>query len=354
MKKLLAILACALLLASAVPAPADEAADPVVCIRVENAGDIYVELYPSVAPVTVENFLSLVDSGFYDGLTFHRVISGFMVQGGDPKGNGTGGSDRTIKGEFAANGVPNDLKHARGVISMARSQDMDSASSQFFIMHADASHLDGNYAAFGRVIAGMGVVDRLCITTAVADGNGTVVPGHAPVIESARRADRSEAALAQQREEANGKGGSAFTDPVSGLSFTVPEGYSLTQCANGNAVFSPDGGSEGYIAMMALDYYTYVAGISNPDSASLGFARADMGTAFFSKESFMNVLSVTDESLLSEVEIGGRAVYRAEAPQGETPAVAFAGAESGVIYVLQGPASAEAALTALLETISVP
>lgn len=132
-----------------------------VQIEMEDGGIIKLELYPDVAPITCENFVKLAKEGFYDGLTFHRVVSGFMIQGGDPEGNGTGGSDETIKGEFSANGVENNLSHTRGVISMARSQDMDSASSQFFICHADSPHLDGNYAAFGRVTEGMDVVDAI-------------------------------------------------------------------------------------------------------------------------------------------------------------------------------------------------
>lgn len=125
-------------------------------------GDVfYVELYPEVAPNTVNNFISLVNKGFYNGLCFHRVIEGFMIQGGDPKGNGTGGPGYTIRGEFSKNGFKNDLKHKRGVISMARSMMPNSAGSQFFIMHADAPHLDGQYAAFGQVIDGMDVIDKI-------------------------------------------------------------------------------------------------------------------------------------------------------------------------------------------------
>lgn len=124
-------------------------------------GDIRAELYPDVAPVTVKNFTDLIKRGFYDGLTFHRVIAGFMIQGGCPKGDGTGGPGYHIKGEFAANGVKNALKHTRGVLSMARAMDPDSAGSQFFIMHADAPHLDGQYAAFGKVTSGMDAVDAI-------------------------------------------------------------------------------------------------------------------------------------------------------------------------------------------------
>ncbi|MGI5966464.1 MULTISPECIES: peptidylprolyl isomerase [Anaerotruncus] len=132
-----------------------------VTIQMENGKEIKIELYPNVAPVTVENFKKLVQEGFYDGLIFHRVISGFMIQGGCPEGTGMGGPGYQIKGEFAQNGVKNDLKHTRGVISMARSARPDSAGSQFFIMHADAPHLDGQYAAFGKVVEGMDVVDEI-------------------------------------------------------------------------------------------------------------------------------------------------------------------------------------------------
>ena len=135
-----------------------------VQIEMENGGVIKLELYPDIAPITVENFVGLVKDGFYDGLIFHRVIKGFMIQGGDPDGNGTGGSGKTIKGEFAINGVENNLSHLRGVISMARSKKYDSASSQFFICHADSTFLDGQYAAFGKVVEGMDVVDEIAET----------------------------------------------------------------------------------------------------------------------------------------------------------------------------------------------
>ena len=139
-------------------------------IEMQDGGVMIAELYEDVAPLTVDNFLSLANKGFYDGLTFHRVIPGFMIQGGCPKGNGTGGPGYHIKGEFSANGVKNDLKHTRGVLSMARAAQPDSAGSQFFIMHADAPHLDGQYAAFGKVIEGLEVVDRIAsVRTDYAD-----------------------------------------------------------------------------------------------------------------------------------------------------------------------------------------
>lgn len=132
-----------------------------VVIEMENGKTIEIELYPEIAPISCENFEKLVKQGFYDGLTFHRVIPGFMIQGGCPKGNGTGGPGWQIKGEFAANGVKNNLKHTRGVLSMARSMMPNSAGSQFFIMHEDAPHLDGQYAAFGKVVSGMDAVDEI-------------------------------------------------------------------------------------------------------------------------------------------------------------------------------------------------
>ncbi|GIN56455.1 peptidylprolyl isomerase [Lederbergia ruris] len=135
--------------------------NPIVTIEMEDGGTIKVELDPNVAPNTVANFVSLVEDQFYDGLIFHRVIPGFMIQGGDPNGNGTGGPDYSIAGEFSSNGVENNLKHERGVISMARTQDPDSAGSQFFIMVEDATHLDGEYAAFGKVTEGMEIVDQI-------------------------------------------------------------------------------------------------------------------------------------------------------------------------------------------------
>ena len=132
-----------------------------VVIEMENGKKIKIELYPEIAPVSVENFEKLVKQGFYNGLTFHRVIPGFMIQGGCPEGTGMGGPGWHIKGEFAANGFKNDLKHTRGVLSMARSSMPDSAGSQFFIMHEDAPHLDGQYAAFGKVVEGIEVVDEI-------------------------------------------------------------------------------------------------------------------------------------------------------------------------------------------------
>jgi len=163
-----------------------DANEKIVVIEMENGGLIEIELYPDQAPITVNNFLGLVESGFYKDIIFHRVIKGFMIQGGDPTGTGTGGSGTNIKGEFKQNGVDNTIKHERGVISMARSQNKDSASSQFFIMHANSSHLDGAYAAFGKVISGMEVVDAIA-DVKVNSSDKPLVP---QVIKEARIEDR--------------------------------------------------------------------------------------------------------------------------------------------------------------------
>ena len=152
-------------------------------ITVRDYGTIKLELDASVAPITVENFVKLAQSGFYDGLTFHRIMDGFMIQGGDPDGNGTGGSDEKIKGEFSKNGVPNPISHVKGVISMARSNDPDSASSQFFITVADSTFLDGSYAAFGRVTEGMEVAEKIAKDAKPVDNNGTIPADQQPVIE---------------------------------------------------------------------------------------------------------------------------------------------------------------------------
>ena len=152
-------------------------------IEMQDGNVMKGELYPEVAPITVENFVNLIKNNFFDGLIFHRVIPGFMIQGGDPNGDGTGGSEENIKGEFSNNGVDNDISHTRGTISMARASDPDSASSQFFIVQADSTFLDGDYAGFGHVTEGMDIVDMICEDAKPTDDNGTIPSDQQPVIE---------------------------------------------------------------------------------------------------------------------------------------------------------------------------
>lgn len=183
MKKLLTIL-CSFVLCISLFGCQKETKNYIAKIEVEDYGTITLKLEGKKAPITVQNFVDLAKSGFYDGLTFHRIIKGFMIQGGDPNGNGTGGSDKTIKGEFKDNGVKNNIKHKRGVISMARSSDYDSASSQFFIMQEDNDSLDGQYAAFGHVTKGMKIVDKICEDADPMDDNGTIAESKQPVIKT--------------------------------------------------------------------------------------------------------------------------------------------------------------------------
>lgn len=195
--KYIAVSLCALVLISALVTLIVMVSRPYYAtIEVENYGTIVVKLNKSEAPITVKNFVSLAEDGFYDGLTFHRIIEGFMMQGGCPKGNGTGGNvdengkEINIKGEFSKNGVNNTISHSRGVISMARSGGKpeadyyNTASSQFFIVHKDSTHLDGNYAAFGYVVSGMEVVDKICTEAKPTDNNGTIPKAAQPVIKS--------------------------------------------------------------------------------------------------------------------------------------------------------------------------
>ena len=160
--------------------------NPIATITMKDGGVMKLELYPDMAPNTVKNFIALANAGFYDGLTFHRIYAGFMIQGGDPEGNGTGGPGYSIKGEFAANGVDNTISHKRGVISMARAQDPDSAGSQFFIMHADGPFLDGQYAAFGMLVEGYPTLDAIAATPTTYQGREKSLPLVDVVIESIR------------------------------------------------------------------------------------------------------------------------------------------------------------------------
>ncbi len=183
MKKIVKII-CAFALCMSLSACSSSTKNYIAKIVVKDYGTITVKLDGKTAPITVQNFVDLAKSGFYDGLTFHRIIKGFMMQGGDPNKDGTGGSDKTIKGEFKENGVKNKISHKRGVISMARSSDYDSASSQFFIMQEDQTSLDGQYAAFGHVIKGMKVVDKICDDADPMDDNGTIAESKQPIIKT--------------------------------------------------------------------------------------------------------------------------------------------------------------------------
>lgn len=158
-------------------------------IDVQDYGTIKIELYADIAPETVTNFINLANEGFYNGLTFHRIMDGFMIQGGDPEGTGRGGSGKTITGEFSGNGIENSISHVRGTVSMARSKDMNSASSQFFIVQTDSLFLDGQYAGFGTVTEGMEIVDQICIDTPVTDDNGSVNAEDQPIITEIRIID---------------------------------------------------------------------------------------------------------------------------------------------------------------------
>ncbi len=351
MRILSGILALILLLTLSFSAvSAETAADaPVVVLRVADYGDIYLELYPDLAPVTVENFLSLVDSGFYNGLTFHRIISGFMAQGGCPLGNGTGNSGKNIKGEFSSNGVDNPLKHERGVLSMARSSDPDSASCQFFIMHADAPHLDGSYAAFGRVLSGMGVVDALCLNTNVTDSNGTVPKEDQPVITEIIRADRAEAEAAAAREAENGAEGGVFDDPVSGLSFPLPEGWRLQSCEDGTAVFT-DGTS--VFSVNTLDFWRRLGKAAQAQYTAAGHPRETLTTETFKRDAFASAVGMAEDQL-SEKTVNGILWLSASAEQNGTARHCRLGAVNGTVVILAGDEKAAPAMEAVLAALTV-
>ena len=322
---------------------------PVVVLHIAEYGDIYAELYPETAPVTVENFLRLVDSGFYDGLTFHRIIAGFMAQGGDPQGNGTGGSGANIKGEFASNGVDNPVKHERGVLSMARSGNPDSASSQFFIMHADAPHLDGSYAAFGRVLSGMGIVDAICLNAHVTDSNGTVPREDQPVITGAARADRAEAEAAAAREAENGAEGGVFDDPVTGLSFPVPEGWRLLSCGNGSAAFT-DGTA--VFSLSTMDIWRQLGKSGQAQYAAAGYTRDALTTGAFRRSAFAGTAGVAEDQLTEKTVNGSLWLAAAAEKDGETRHC-YAGAVNGTVIVLAGNEGAVPAMEAVLATLAV-
>ena len=316
-----------------------DAFDPLVRITVRGQGglygDIYAMLYPEYAPVTVENFLKLVDQKFYDGLTFHRIISGFMIQGGDPKANGTGGSPDKIKGEFSANGVDNPLSHVRGVLSMARSQDMDSASSQFFIMHADSTYLDGSYAAFGEVLAGQWVVDRICQETPVEDSNGAVTAAHQPVIESIRVVDMDEVDRAYRDEYMNGAGGMVFNDRVSPLSFPVVNGWNKVAEGPYHVTFLYGDQTLEQEPILQLARYNNWDPLPDATRAAMENARRTqdtLDTDAFGKSSLVSPTGLA-EDLFTEEEHSGVKFYTAQAQMGASRVTYFVGANDGYVYL---------------------
>ena len=328
-------LSCALTLAVGALAEAEERV--YVRIEVQDHGVIYAELYPEYAPITVANFLSLVDRQFYDGLTFHRIISGFMVQGGDPLGNGTGGSGQNIKGEFSANGVDNPLAHERGVLSMARSSNMDSASSQFFIMHREAPHLDGQYAAFGRVVCGIAVVDRLCQSTPVQDSNGTVLREDQPVITSVRRAEAEEVRQAMMAEEQNGLSGQLYQDPLSPLSFLVPEGWNRSGEAGNPVHFVHEDGKT--LILLSQNSWGALPAATKAGLAQKGVSQEDLDTDAFDRDRLISAIT-PDPAQATEEEHSGIKFYTAEAVA-EEPAVYYIGARDGYVYALAFSGSRE-------------
>lgn len=228
-----------------------------VQMDITNYGSIVMELDADAAPATVTNFINLVQESFYNGLTFHRIIDGFMMQGGDPEGNGTGGSEFAIPGEFSSNGFENPISHVRGTVSMARSKKPDSASSQFFIVHQDATTLDGSYAAFGKVLYGMEVVDAICTNAVVTDNNGTVPAEYQPVINSIRILGKEAIDIMKQQEIAN------LPDPTATISFapiSSTEGLTLADTWN------IDENGQTYILF------------SSADLLSLGIYKTDLST----------------------------------------------------------------------------
>ena len=353
-RRIIAFLVCLLMAAPAVFAGAEsaEAELPVVRISVEGYGDLYAELYPETAPKTVANFLALVDRGFYNGLTFHRIISGFMIQGGDPLGNGTGGSEETIPGEFSANGVENPLAHTRGVLSMARSSDMNSASSQFFIMHQDASHLDGNYAAFGQVLAGMNIVDAICRDTPVTDNNGTVLSADQPVMREVVRVPRAEAEEAVAREAENGHNG-LYRDSVLGFSFPVPEGWTLQPSSGSGLLFTREGDDITAIQLVAQDLWRQFGAESRSVLEAQGATREAVNTSFLG-ESLQQAVTGPEGLTYTEAEYSGYLFYSGTAPESDPTFHVRIGAVAGRLLCMIGYTDAAAeAMDQMLNQLSL-
>lgn len=332
-KYLFGLLAFVLAIGLALPGAAEEFGGNAEYIRitVKDYGDIYGELYSEIAPVTVDNFIRLVNQGFYDGLTFHHIVSGFMIQGGDPNGNGTGGSPDKIKGEFSRNGVNNPLLHDRGVLSMARSADMNSASSQFFILHSDSPHLDGSYAAFGRVLAGMWIVDKICQSTPVQDNNGSVAKDDQPVIDRIQVCTKEEATAAKAAEAAIGRGGGVFQDRLSSLSFTVPEGWHMVSDIQGQASFEKDESDLQFIVVRSNQWDPLPA-VYKANYTSRGITREKLNTSAFTKESLVGMIGGKAEDYTQETH-SDISFYTAEQQTRLGLFTYFVGAKNGYVYL---------------------
>ncbi|MBQ9263672.1 MAG: peptidylprolyl isomerase [Clostridia bacterium] len=357
MKKGLCLFLTLMLAAMLLPALAEDGKTetPYIRITVKDYGDLYAELYPDIAPITVENFLKLVNEKFYDGLTFHRIISGFMIQGGDPLGNGTGGSSEQIKGEFSSNGVNNPLSHARGVLSMARSNAPDSASSQFFIMHQDSTYLDGNYAAFGKVLSGLWIVDKICQATPVQDNNGTVLKEDQPIIESIRMATRAEVDGAMAAEAANGASGTVYHDLLSNLSFPVPEGWNKYADAAAQTIFVHAAALNRPIFLLRYNQWDSLSAAYKQYFAEQNMTRQDMDTQAFKKDSLISLTGL-DPADFTEETHSGVLFYTGEKTAEDDPAVYYVGAHDAYIYLFAfGGTRADALygdLTAILDRLA--
>ena len=315
---------------------------PVVRIDIDGWGTVYAELYPEIAPISVANFLALADRDFYRGTTFHRIISGFMIQGGASSRENL----PPIKGEFAANGVDNPLLHERGVLSMARTSVMDSATSQFFIMHQTSPHLDGQYAAFGRVLAGMDVVDRICAMTPVTDSNGSVAAPDQPVITAVARADRAEAEAAAEAERHNGESGGLFRDAATTVSCRVPEGWAFAGREQGMNVFS-DGG-EGEILLAASDWWKNITAGQRTQMMQQGATRDVLVTEVFERDSIIGAMG-GDPAKFAEEGHNGMTWYAGEV---EGQGCVWVAVDRGLILMAMcAPENADT-LRGMLDTLS--
>ena len=334
MKKGLCLFLTLMLAAMLLPALAEDGKTetPYIRITVKDYGDLYAELYPDIAPITVENFLKLVNEKFYDGLTFHRIISGFMIQGGDPLGNGTGGSSEQIKGEFSSNGVNNPLSHARGVLSMARSNAPDSASSQFFI-----------------------IVDKICQATPVQDNNGTVLKEDQPIIESIRMATRAEVDGAMAAEAANGASGTVYHDLLSNLSFPVPEGWNKYADAAAQTIFVHAAALNRPIFLLRYNQWDSLSAAYKQYFAEQNMTRQDMDTQAFKKDSLISLTGL-DPADFTEETHSGVLFYTGEKTAEDDPAVYYVGAHDAYIYLFAfGGTRADALygdLTAILDRLA--